>query len=46
MWWLLLQALFMTARALPVPSTTTARTINNGAFIVNLATAGPPNGAT
>jgi hypothetical protein len=41
--WLLLQALFMIAKALPVPSnTTTAATANNkGLFICDLATAAP-----
>ncbi len=33
MWVLLLQALFIAARALPVPSTTTVSTINNRVFI-------------
>jgi hypothetical protein len=32
-WCLLLQELFITARVLPAPSTTTARTIDNGYFM-------------
>ena len=40
---LLLQALFISAMALPViTSTTAARTINKGLFILNLASACPP----
>ena len=40
---LLLQALFISAMVLPViTSTTAARTINKGLFILNLASAGPP----
>ena len=37
----LLHTLFMIATALPVPNTTTARTIKKGVFIGTLATASP-----